>query len=163
MRLAWRPLDGQTGHQAGRALLEQLYRAETGQALPPIRVAPRGKPYLEDSPWHFSISHTCRRAVCVLAREEVGVDAEELDRRVYPGLADRILSPGEKAQFAAAGDKNRALLTFWELKEAAAKCSGQGLRGFPNETDFSLTDRRVRELDGCLVAIVTEGGAEHAL
>ena len=70
-------------------------------------------------------------------------------------LAEKILSPMEKAQFDAAPDKTRAILTFWVLKEAAAKLSGRGLHGYPNDTAFSLDDPRVRELDGCLVAIFT--------
>jgi len=71
-------------------------------------------------------------------------------------LAEKVLSPAERAQFGAAEDKTRAFLTFWVLKEAAAKLAGTGLRGYPNHTDFSLEDPRVRELDGCLVAILTE-------
>ena len=45
------------------------------------------------------------------------------------------------------------------LKEAAAKLSGEGLRGFPNHTNFSLDDPRVREIDGCIVAVLREGEA----
>lgn len=154
MRLAFCALDGQSGHEAGRALLRQLYREETGQPLPPVLVAEGGKPYLENSPLHFSITHTRRHAFCVLSEVPVGIDAEELDRKCSLALAGRILSPGERAQFDAAGDKHRALLTFWVLKEAAAKLTGQGLRGYPNHTDFSLDDPRVTEQDGCLVAIL---------
>ena len=157
MILASCALTGQTGHEAGRQLLRQLYRQETGEELPPIRTTHRGKPYFENSPWHFSISHTRRHAFCVLAKENIAIDAEELDRPVDLRLAERVLSPSEKAQFDAAEDKRRALLTFWVLKEAAAKFSGEGLRGYPNQTDFSLEDPRVREMDGCLVAIVLIG------
>lgn len=156
MRIASCKLEGQSGHEAGRALLRSLYRAETGEDLPPILVTERGKPYFEHSPWHFSITHTRRHAFCVLAKVPVGIDAEELDRPVRLALADKVLSPGERAQFDAAKDKDRAFLTFWVLKEAAAKRSGEGLRGYPNHTDFSLTDPRVREMDGCLVAVLTD-------
>lgn len=159
MIFSWCALDGRTGHEAGRALLAELYRRETGEALPPIVITPRGKPFFADSPWHFSISHTRKHAFCVLDRENIAVDAEELDRRVDSRLAERILSPREKEQFEAAADKIRALLTFWVLKEAAAKLSGEGLRGFPNHTDFSLDDPRVREIDGCVVAVLREGEA----
>ena len=93
----------------------------------------------------------------MLDRENIAIDAEELDRPVNPRLAERILSPREKEQLDAAADRTRALLTFWVLKEAAAKLSGEGLRGFPNHTNFSLDDPRVREIDGCLVAILQEG------
>ncbi len=157
MTFGWCALDGRTGHQAGRALLAELYREETGATLPPIVKNERGKPFFADSPWHFSISHTQKHAFCVLDRENIAIDGEELDRRVDLRLAERILSPGEKAQFGAAADKRRAILTFWVLKEAAAKLSGEGLRGFPNHTNFSLDDPRVREIDGCIVAILREG------
>ena len=156
MILDWCALDGRTGHEAGRALLAELYRRETGEALPPIGITPRGKPFFADSPWHFSISHTRKHAFCVLDRENIAIDAEELDRRVELRLAERILSPREKEQFEAAADKTRALLTFWVLKEASAKLSGEGLRGYPNHTDFRLDDPAVHEWDGCILAVLEE-------
>lgn len=155
MRIGSCALEGRTGHEAGRALLARLYREETGEDLPEIAVTDRGKPYFLNSPWHFSISHTRRHAFCVLSRENVGLDAEELDRDINLKLAGKILSPGEKARFDAAEDKQKALLTFWVLKEAAVKLSGEGLRGYPSHTDFRLDDHRVTEMDGCLVAIIT--------
>ncbi len=151
-----RPLNGQSGHDAGRALLAQLYRQATGEDLPPIAVTDRGKPYFPESPWHFSISHTPNHVFCVLDRENIAIDAEETTRNVNLRLADKILSPGEKAGFDAARDKSQALLTFWVLKEAAAKLSGQGLTGYPNHTNFSLEDPRVTRMHGCLVAILQE-------
>ena len=157
MILASCALTGQTGHEAGRQMLRQLYRQETGEELPSIVTTSTGKPYFENSPWHFSISHTRRHAFCVLSKENIAIDAEELDRKIDLRLAQKILSPKEKVQFDAAEDKRRALLTFWVLKEAAVKLSGEGLRGYPNQTDFSLEDPRVREMDGCLVAIVLIG------
>ncbi len=149
-------LAGRTGHDAGRQLLAELYRQQTGEDLPQIAVTDRGKPYFPESPWHFSISHTPRHAFCVLSRNNVAIDAEELDRKVNLKLADKILSPTEMERFHAAEDKNRALLTFWVLKEAAAKLTGEGLRGYPNRTDFSLDDPRVTETEGCLVAVMEE-------
>ena len=156
MRLAHCVLTGQTGHEAGRQLLAQLYREATGEDLPVILKTDRGKPYFESGTYHFSISHTPKHAFCVLAKENVAIDAEELDRTLSLKLAEKILSPGEKAQFDAAPDKRRALLTFWVLKEAGVKLTGEGLRGYPNDTDLSLSDPRVQEIDGCLVAVFTE-------
>ena len=151
-----RALNGKTGHKAGRELLSDLYRRVTGENLPPIVLADRGKPYFPDSPWHFSISHTKHYVFCALADCPIGIDAEEISRKIDPRLADKILSPSEKGEYDAATDKNKALLTFWVLKEAAAKLSGEGLRGYPNRTAFSLRDTRVTEQEGCLVAIMTE-------
>lgn len=154
MRMAHCPLNGMSGHEAGRMLLTRLYRAQIGRELPEILTTDRGKPYFADNSLHFSISHTRRHAFCVLSEHNVGLDAEEADREVNLKLADKILSPMEKAQFDAASDKRKALLTFWVLKEAAAKRSGEGLRGYPNHTHFSLDDPRVTQIDGCIVAVL---------
>ena len=156
MRIAFCELDGRTGHDAGRQLLAKLYREETGEDLPEIHTTDRGKPYFPDSDWHFSISHTPKHAFCVLSKNNVSIDAEEPDRKVHLRLAEKILSLGEKAQFDVAENREKALLTFWVLKEAAAKLSGEGLRGYPNHTNFSLEDPRVTELDGCIVAVMEE-------
>ena len=155
-KVAFCALSGRSGHEAGRQLLAQLYRQETGQPLPPIAVTDRGKPYFVGSDLHFSITHTKKHAFCVLSDRNVGIDAEESDRNIRLELAEKILSPGEESRFQKAEDPRRALLTFWVLKEAAAKCSGEGLRGYPRDTDFSLDDPRVTEMEGCLVAIVTD-------
>ena len=147
-------LNGRSGHEAGRALLAELYRTHVGEILPEIAVTDRGKPYFVTGKWHFSITHTPRHAFCALSDSPVGIDAEELDRAVNLRLADKILSPSERMQFDTAQDKHLALLTFWVLKEAAAKQSGEGLRGYPDHTDFSLDDPRVIRREGCLLAVV---------
>lgn len=164
MILAHCALNGQSGHEAGRQLLAALYRQKTGMNLPPILLSDWGKPYFADSPYHFSISHTPKHAFCVLAGENIAIDAEEADRPIHLRLAEKVLSPSEKLRFDAAADKRLALLKLWVLKEAAAKLSGQGLRGYPNHTDFSPDDPRVQEIDGCIVAILKafpsgEGGS----
>ena len=143
-----------TGHEAGRALLAQMYREYTGQNMPPILLTERGKPYFAEGQLYFSITHTKHHVFCVLSEQPVGIDAEELDRNIDLRLAEKIPSPEEKAQYLAAEDKRLALLKFWVLKEAAAKCSGEGLRGYPNKTDFSLDDPRVQIRNGCLVAVI---------
>ena len=149
-------LEKEPGHQAGRRLLAQLYRTQTGQEMPAIAVSDRGKPYFPDGKLHFSISHTKHHAFCVLADKPIGLDAEELDRDIDLHLAEKILSPVEYAEFSAAEDKRRALLTFWVLKEAAAKATGDGLRGYPKNTNFTLSDPRVFLMDGCVLAIIQE-------
>ena len=131
---------------------EEVRREE----LPEIRTTERGKPYFTDGNLHFSISHTQKHAFCVLSENNVGLDAEELDRKVNLKLAEKILSPEEKARFDAAENKEKALLIFWVLKEAEAKLSGRGLRIYPNHTNFSLDDPRVKKMNGCLVAVIED-------
>ena len=154
--LAHCELNGCSGHDAGRQLLGQLFKAHVGSEMPEISVAEGGKPYFATGDWHFSISHTKRHAFCALSDAPIGIDAEEADRMIDLRLADKILSPAEKARFDAAENKHQSLLRLWVLKEAAAKLSGKGLRGYPNHTDFDPNDSRVRIIDGCYVAILQE-------
>lgn len=152
MKLQYKRLHGEDAHAAGLALLEALY----GGPLPEIRRTPLGKPFFVDSPLHFSVSHTPKHVFVALSETPVGIDAEEKDRDIRLALAEKILSAGEMAQFQKAEDKRLALLQFWVLKEAAGKCTGQGLRIYPNHTDFSLDDPRIQMLDGCLVAVIED-------
>ena len=148
------PIAPGEGHEAGRKLLEQMVREFTGQPMPPIAVTERGKPYFPGSDLHFSISHSKGHVFCALSHSPIGIDAEEADRPISSALAEKILSPGEYAQWQRAADPRKALLTFWVLKEARAKCTGEGLRGYPNDTNFSLDDPRVQQIGGCLVAVI---------
>ena len=152
--LAAEPLLGRDAHEAGRLLLPRLYERRYGKPLPPVEKTPAGKPYFPGNEAYFSISHTKKNVFCVLSDRPVGLDAEEADRPVKPSLARHILSKGELAQYECAQDPRLALLTFWVLKEAAAKLTGEGIKGYPDHTDFDLTDPRVQRLCGCLVAVV---------
>ena len=159
LKLDFWPLNGLDSRVAGKLLLAQMYEELTGEEMPPIEKAPRGKPYFPGSDLHFSITHTKTTVFCAIADAEIGIDAEDLNRKVSPALAQKILSPPEYAQYEAVADeeKNEALLRFWVLKEAEAKCSGLGLRGYPNHTEFDLDDERVQKLGGCMVAVICAG------
>lgn len=147
---------GGNGHEMGRQLLQRMYLRHVGEAPPPIVIAPGGKPGFATGGVHFSISHTKKRVFCALSHRPIGIDAEEADRPIDLRLAQKILSPAEKLRYAAAPDPRAALLRLWVLKEAAAKRTGLGLRGYPDHTDFSPDDHRVQYLDGCYVAVLEE-------
>lgn len=149
--LTWRRLDRRSGHDVGRELLASAYRKKTGKEMPPIAVTERGKPFFVGSDLHFSISHTKNHAFCALSERSVGIDAEEMDREINLNLAEKILSPAEKLRFDGT---RQTLLRFWVLKEAAAKLSGQGLKGYPNHTNFAPNDDRIQIIDGCFVAVL---------
>lgn len=157
MHFAGKPIaPGQTGHEAAWLLLEEMYLQHMGAPMPEVSHTQRGKPCFIDGSCHFSLTHTKKHVFCVLSDKPVGIDAEEMDRDIRPELADKILSPEEKARFDVASDPRLALLKFWVLKEAQKKCIGDGLRGYPNDTDFSLDDPRILFTDGCIVAVIEE-------
>ena len=154
LALACREIASGEGHAAGRALLAQLYRAQTGEALPPIVRQPGGKPVFARGSYHFSISHTRCHVYCALSDHPIGIDAEEADRDINLRLAEKILSPAEYARWQAFPDPREGLLRLWVLKEAAAKHTGEGIRGYPNKTDFSPHDPRIQRHNTCLLAII---------
>lgn len=156
LRLLGQQLGEADGHTVAYQLLEKLWQEETGKPFPTIARTEKGKPYFLGEKLHFSITHTKTCAFCALSDRPVGIDAEPLTRKINPAHAQKLLSPEEYMQYENAADPNRALLTFWVLKEAEAKCAGEGIRIHPTHTTFSLTDARVQEMMDCLVAVIQE-------
>ena len=154
MKLKWKRLENQSGHDAGRELLAALYFEENGCELPPILQTELGKPYFSNGDWHFSVSHTDHHAFCCLSRENVGIDAEEMCRKIDPRVASRYLSEAEQNRLKNAPDSNAALLRLWVLKEAWAKLTGRGIGNWLCTTDFDPADSRIICIDGCFVAIL---------
>lgn len=154
--LEYRRIEPGEGHEAGLALLAQMYRAHRGMEMPDIILEEWGKPRFVEDPLEFSISHTKSHVFCALSDRPIGIDAEEQDRAINLRLAEKILSPSEKTRYRMADDPREFLLRLWVLKEAAAKCTGKGLRGYPNHTDFSPEDPAIQIIDGCFVAVIEE-------
>lgn len=146
MELLWERLEDRDGHTVGRELLARMV-----DPLPEICVTERGKPYFEDNGPHFSISHTNKHVFCCVSPRNVGIDAEEMDRKVGDGLL-WMLSPNERARCVSQGD----MLRLWVLKESFAKLTGKGLGNYLKNTDFFPDDPRIQEIDGCYVAIMEE-------
>ena len=151
MELRWTRLDHASGHDAAYGLLAQMVAP-----LPEIRKTEQGKPYFADSCLHFSISHTKSHAFCAVSSKNIGIDAEESHRVIDLKLAEKILSPTEKARFDAATDKSAALLRLWVLKESYAKLTGRGWGSYLHLTDFDPDDPRVQTIDGCYVAVLED-------
>lgn len=154
MEIRSKELNQLSGHEAGRKLLAEMYRENTGSPMPEIALTDRGKPYFVTGDVCFSISHTKRHVFCVLSDKPVGIDAEETDREIDLELADKILSPTEKRRYEAAADKRTALLRLWILKEAYAKATGRGWGSYLYATDFDPNDPKIQETDGCFAAVI---------
>ena len=105
------PLNGLDSRVAGKLLLAQMYEELTGEAMPPIEKAPRGKPYFPGSNLRFSITHTKTTVFCAISDSEVGIDAEELTRKVSPSLAEKILSASSSGSMAYTRGKTFIIIT----------------------------------------------------
>lgn len=157
MLLLSEELNGRSGHEVGRQLLARLYRQATGEDLPTIAVTKNGKPYFPDSDWHFSISHTEHYAFCALSQHNIGLDAEEKGRKVSPTMVEKFTSAAEKSRLG--DDPQDAFLRLWVLKEALAKLTGKGIGNWMKNTDFHPFDQRIREINGCYIAVLEDTDA----
>jgi 4'-phosphopantetheinyl transferase len=99
-------------------------------------------------PWagdyEINLSHSAERALIAVARaREVGVDIEvhRPDLDVH-ALAQYVLSPAERASFAAlsAADRRAAFFRAWTRKESFIKAIGEGLACPLESFDVSLAD-----------------------
>lgn len=91
-----------------------------------------GKPYLKDSPFYFSLSHSGEYVLCVLAGEEVGADLQQHRSCDTEKLARRFFSEREKEALGQAfrsGAGQEEYFRLWVRKEAYGKLTGEGLIG----------------------------------
>ena len=112
-------------HLAGRLLLKELYPDFPVEL---IRIADTKKPFLENEPYHFSISH-CRdyAAVIVSKTFRVGVDVELINEKIEQ-IQQKFIS---KAELQIFNDQvsilhNHCLTLCWSVKESVYKWWGKG-------------------------------------
>ncbi len=74
----------------------------------------RGKPYLKNREFYFSVSHTESLGVIAISCAEVGIDAERADRKIRPPVAQRFLSGNDD-------------ISHWVHFEAFGKLTGEGI------------------------------------
>lgn len=88
-----------------------------------LRTDSHGKPFAEDVPAHFSISHSGELVVCAVDQKAIGIDVERL-RAIDKRVALRICTVGEIAYVERDSDK---FFEIWTAKEAHFKRLGLGI------------------------------------
>lgn len=158
--LAYCSVENAAPSAAAHALLERLYRYAYGEAMPPLVKESGGKPGFSGGRF-CSMTHTKRSAFCAISDQPVGIDAEERNRAVQPGLARRLYAPAERGK-----QTSEEMLRYWTLKEAYLKYTGEGLRRDLRELTFLFADGTPKllgselhfqqmEIFGCILAICT--------
>lgn len=105
-----------------------------------------GKPSFENCAYHFNLSHSHSRAMCVISSNEVGCDVEKV-REVKLDVAKRFFFEDEyQALEKCQTDHERAELFYklWTLKESFMKCTGFGFHLPLNEFSVYINDKKVR-------------------
>lgn len=119
------------------ALTRSLLSCHGG--LPPeawrFVAGPHGRPALDPacgtSGLHFNLSHTTGLVACAVARHEVGVDVESIERRAGSNsIAERFFTPAEVALLNAhpPDQQREAFFQLWTMKEAVMKAMGLGFQ-----------------------------------
>ncbi len=112
-------------HLAGRLLLKELV---PGFPVELIRIADTKKPYLENEPYHFSISHCGDYAAAIVSRHyRVGVDVERVNPKIEV-LRKKFLSEAEMKLLheQCPMDTVYGLTLCWSVKESVFKWWGRG-------------------------------------
>lgn len=118
--------------------------------MPEFGYGEHNKPYLKNYPgWYFNISH-CKEAVCcVLSREEVGVDIEEV-KGYKEGLAEYVSNDKELKSLHESEDPAEDFYMLWTRKEAVFKLLGSGIetKEIKNilEKDVKVESYKIRDM-----------------
>lgn len=107
-------------HLAARLLLQRFLPELDASS---IKYAAHGKPYLEKSHLHFSVSHCNGYAACIISsKDPVGIDIELIQERVGK-VAHKFLHTSElgKIQLLHKEDQLKQMTFFWTAKEAMYK------------------------------------------
>lgn len=116
------------GEMDAYQLLAELLRDEKHiSPLPEVARREKGKPWFPTRPdLHFNLSHSAGLSLCALGEREVGCDVE-LVRPRKKNLPAYVLSEDQLGWFEGRGNRWEDFYALWTLKEARAKCTGQGL------------------------------------
>jgi 4'-phosphopantetheinyl transferase len=134
-------------YAVGRARLRQLLAAYLDEDPARLELAdgPTGKPELAwptGSGLRLNLAHCEGLALCAVARREVGVDLELVDRRRFrwsPVAARFFHAEEQRVLGRATGPEGWvAFLRVWTLKEACLKAAGVGLVADPRS--FSVAE-----------------------
>lgn len=118
-------------HLAGRLLLKELY---PDFPVKLIRIADTKKPFLEEDPFHFSISHCGDYAAVIVSKtSRVGVDVEMLNSKIV-SIGHKFTSNDELKIFAWEPTANNQysmlniqyMTLCWSVKESVFKWWGSG-------------------------------------
>ena len=112
-------------HLAGRLLLKEMY---PGFPVALIQIADTKKPFLENEPYHFSISHCGDYAAVIVSKVyRVGVDVELVNEKIER-LQPKFMSKAEMQllQQQCSFNSNQCLTLCWSVKESVYKWWGKG-------------------------------------
>lgn len=126
--LSYKQLKGKKQNALAYILLIKALKEEgIFTEMPDFHYNEHGKPYLKNySGWYFNFSHSKNAVCCVIAKEEIGIDIEEVGE--YKEALARYSCNDEEMLFLnRSDDKATDFYRLWTRKEAAFKLIGSGI------------------------------------
>lgn len=96
------------------------------EKLPTVNVDKYGKPFFNDFPLNFNISHCSHGVCCGISYGSIGVDIQDEIRDVSPLLLS-VMSECEQKAILAADDPSDEFIKLWCMKESLGKMNGKGI------------------------------------
>ena len=130
-------------YKSGEAYMRSLCAYNLVYSVYPDRelcFTDKGKPYIEGIDADLSISHSEDMVVIAIAPSPVGVDVEQIRDVDYSNIIRFAMTEREKGCIVTPVDFYR----YWTVKEAYAKATGRGLKGFP--IDIEVYDDCVMDM-----------------
>lgn len=90
----------------------------------------KGKPFFEDLPVHFNVSHSGFLWVCMVGEAPCGIDiqvGQEMNVRKYDKIIQRYFTPNEQLFCEKYGTEG--FFRIWAHREAFGKYTGEGFYG----------------------------------
>ncbi len=120
----------------------------------PLRISEKdnGKPFLENIPVCFNISHSGQMVIVSVSSSEVGCDVERV-RADALAIARRFFTEEEYGYLKGLATQKECDLEFtrlWTMKESVVKCCGDGIRRSFN--DFALLDKSGKRISKVMLA-----------
>lgn len=91
-----------------------------------FRYDEKGKPYIEDCPLQFSITHSGDYVAVAICNLIVGLDLQQ-KRHFGEAVLKHMCNDEDIAYYESKEDKEDAFFTMWAYKEAYLKMTGDGL------------------------------------
>lgn len=148
---------GQQSYLASRWLLRTTLAPYTGIAPDQLVFArtDKGKPYIEHSDIHFSLSHSGHWVVlAVSSTAPLGVDVEVVRRaRNLQHIAQSYFHPAEVEQLTRIGTKDQKAYFYrlWTLKEAFFKAIGTGISAGLGNIQFTLDNPKIEQFISAVI------------
>lgn len=93
------------------------------------RYGENGKPYFENAPCFFNLSHSGEYVLCAASDREVGADIQQYRPANVRRLAERFFARRECRSLEQCGsdeERRELFFTLWSRKEAYGKLTGEG-------------------------------------